>query len=68
MKFLFILLVKIYQYTISPLIGNSCRFYPSCSEYCILALRKHGALKGGWLSMKRIAKCGPWNKGGVDNP
>jgi putative membrane protein insertion efficiency factor len=65
---LLILLIKLYQYTLSPLLGNCCRFYPSCSDYALLALRKHGALKGVWLALKRVGKCGPWHKGGVDQP
>lgn len=65
-KQLFIALIRLYQWTISPVLGKCCRFYPSCSEYCAGAIQKHGALRGVWLGVKRIAKCGPWHKGGVD--
>ncbi len=61
---LFLLLIKIYQYLISPLFGASCRFTPTCSQYGILAIKKHGAFKGGWLTLKRIAKCNPWGQHG----
>ncbi|WP_228840595.1 membrane protein insertion efficiency factor YidD [Parachlamydia sp. C2] len=65
-KKIFIFLIKIYQLTISPLLGLTCRFYPSCSHYMIEALQKHGIFKGAWLGLKRIARCHPWNPGGHD--
>ncbi|HBX87227.1 MAG TPA: membrane protein insertion efficiency factor YidD [Marinilabiliaceae bacterium] len=58
--------VKIYQYTISPVIGPSCRYTPTCSQYTIEALRKHGPIKGLWLSIKRILSCNPWGGHGYD--
>ncbi|MDR3624710.1 MAG: membrane protein insertion efficiency factor YidD [Chlamydiales bacterium] len=66
MKSLFIALIRLYQITLSPFIGCSCRFFPSCSEYAIEAFQKHGILKAFWLTLKRLAKCFPWNKGGCD--
>lgn len=66
MKFLLINLIKIYRYTLSPLFPPSCRFYPTCSEYSIEAIQKHGAVKGSWLMLKRIAKCHPFHSGGYD--
>ena len=65
---LFISLIKLYQWTISPLIGQVCRFHPSCSHYAIEAIHKHGPWRGALLTLKRLAKCGPWHPGGVDNP
>ncbi len=59
-------LVRFYQLFISPVIGPRCRFYPSCSHYTIEAIKLHGVLKGGWLAIKRIARCHPKNPGGVD--
>jgi len=59
-------LIKIYQWIISPAIGPRCRFTPSCSQYAIEALKKHGLIKGGWLSVRRIARCHPWGGHGVD--
>ncbi|HIE40665.1 MAG TPA: membrane protein insertion efficiency factor YidD [Thiomicrorhabdus sp.] len=59
-------LVRFYQLFISPLLGPRCRFYPSCSHYTIEALKQHGLLKGGWMAIKRIARCHPYNPGGVD--
>ena len=64
--FFFIGLIKVYQYTISPLLSPSCRFEPSCSHYGIEALKKHGAIKGGYLTIKRISKCYPWGSHGHD--
>lgn len=66
MKLLLLALIRIYQYTISPLLGRRCRFFPSCSEYTAEALQKHGALKGARLGLKRISRCHPWNPGGFD--
>ena len=61
-----ILLIKIYQYTLSPFIGRNCRYTPTCSNYGIEAIRKYGAIKGGWLTIKRIASCNPWGGSGYD--
>lgn len=66
MKQLLLALIRIYQYTISPLLGRRCRFFPSCSEYTAEALQKHGALKGARLGLNRISRCHPWNPGGFD--
>ena len=66
MKYILIILIKIYQFTISPLIGSNCRFSPTCSNYCIQALQKHGTFKGLFLSFKRIIKCHPWGASGQD--
>lgn len=62
----FILLIKFYQYVISPNIGPKCRFTPTCSQYAIEVLKKYGIIKGGWLSLKRISKCHPWGSHGHD--
>lgn len=61
-----ILLIKIYQLVISPILPPSCRFIPTCSHYSLEALKKHGLLKGGWLSLKRIIRCHPWGGSGYD--
>jgi hypothetical protein len=66
MKYLLILLIKIYRIFISPLFGRKCRFYPSCSAYALQSINKHGTIKGGYLSVKRILRCHPWNYGGYD--
>lgn len=58
--------VKVYQYGISPLFPAACRYEPTCSEYMIQALRKHGPLKGFWLGIKRISRCHPWGGHGHD--
>jgi putative membrane protein insertion efficiency factor len=58
--------VRLYQWTVRPLIGSHCRFWPSCSEYAVEALRTHGAARGTLMATKRILRCNPWNEGGVD--
>ncbi len=59
-------LVWLYRVAISPLIGANCRFQPTCSAYAEEALRRHGALRGGWLMLKRIGRCHPWGGSGYD--
>lgn len=61
-----ILLIRVYQYTLSPYIGKSCRYTPTCSVYSIDAIKKFGAFKGGLLAAKRIASCNPWGGSGYD--
>jgi len=61
-----VVLVKLYQWIISPLFPSSCRFYPTCSSYSIQSLRKHGLFKGFWLAVRRIVRCHPGNPGGYD--
>lgn len=65
---LFIKIIKFYRRFISPLTPPSCRFYPTCSEYAILAIRKYGAFKGMCKAIWRILRCNPFSKGGVDMP
>lgn len=62
----FILLLRVYKLTISPFLGQHCRFYPSCSAYAEAALRRHGLMKGSVLAGRRLCKCHPWHAGGVD--
>ena len=66
MSRLLLALIKAYRYGISPLLGPSCRFFPSCSEYAAQAVEKYGAGRGAWLALKRIARCHPWHPGGYD--
>lgn len=66
MKYFLLGLIKIYQLTISGLLGPHCRFHPSCSSYTFEAVQKFGALKGLWLGIKRILKCHPYHPGGFD--
>jgi len=60
------MLLRFYQLAISPLLGPRCRFYPSCSNYALEAIRGHGAARGGWLAVKRVCRCHPFNPGGLD--
>ncbi|WP_247041723.1 membrane protein insertion efficiency factor YidD [Arthrobacter rhizosphaerae] len=62
-----IVLLKTYRKVISPLYGQVCRFFPSCSAYALEAITVHGAVKGSWLAVRRLARCHPWNAGGVDH-
>jgi putative membrane protein insertion efficiency factor len=59
-------LVQAYRWTISPLLGPSCRYYPTCSAYALGAIDEHGAIRGAWLAAKRILRCHPWHEGGYD--
>jgi len=60
------LLVLGYRYSLSPLLGMHCRFHPSCSAYALEALERHGAARGAWLALGRLARCHPWHPGGHD--
>ena len=64
--YFFIKLIKFYRFLISPLLGDTCRYYPTCSEYSIESLKTHGLFKGLFLSFKRILSCNPWGKSGFD--
>ena len=66
MKRIVVVLLKLYRALVSPYVPTTCRFYPSCSEYGVQALQKYGIFKGGWLTVKRIARCHPFNPGGYD--
>jgi putative membrane protein insertion efficiency factor len=59
-------LIRAYQATISKIMPSRCRFYPSCSQYALEAVRRHGALRGGWLGVRRVARCHPFHPGGID--
>jgi len=59
-------LVTLYRLLISPVLAPSCRYWPSCSEFAVDALRMHGAVRGGWLTARRICRCHPWSAGGID--
>lgn len=58
--------IHLYRWAISPLIGPRCRFHPSCSSYALEALDRHGPIRGLWLSVRRVVRCGPWSEGGFD--
>ena len=66
LKYCIKILIKSYQYTISPVLGPKCRYLPTCSNYALEAIYKHGVLKGGLLTLKRISSCHPWGKSGHD--
>ena len=60
--------IRVYQRAISPLLGPCCRFTPSCSHYACACIRDHGALRGVWLTLRRLLRCHPWHPGGLDLP
>jgi putative membrane protein insertion efficiency factor len=62
----FLLLIRLYQILLSPILGASCRYTPTCSQYGVEAIRKYGPFKGGWLTLKRIGRCNPWGGHGHD--
>lgn len=66
MRRLILGLIRIYQLTLSPLLGSNCRFQPTCSAYATESIKKHGVLKGGYLSFRRLIKCHPFHEGGYD--
>jgi hypothetical protein len=66
MKPLLVLLLTAYRLLISPLYGQVCRYYPSCSAYAMGAIETHGAIRGSWLALRRLGRCHPWTPGGVD--
>jgi putative membrane protein insertion efficiency factor len=66
MRTILILLVRGYQVSLSPLLPAACRYYPSCSAYAIQALERHGAIRGSWMAVRRIARCNPFRPGGFD--
>jgi uncharacterized protein len=66
MKYILIGFLKLYRQFVSPMYGNVCRFYPSCSAYALEAVQLHGAVRGSWLAARRLARCHPWNPGGYD--
>jgi len=66
MKLALLLAIRAYQYALRPLLGANCRFYPSCSEYAREAVERHGAGRGSWLAMRRLARCHPYHPGGYD--
>ena len=66
LAFPFILIIKMYQLLISPILPANCRYQPTCSHYAVEALKKYGIFKGGWLAIKRISRCHPWGSSGYD--
>lgn len=60
-------LVRLYQLVVSPWTPPSCRYYPSCSQYAVVAVQRHGAVRGTWLAVRRLGRCHPWTPGGVDD-
>ena len=66
LSFLLVVPIKLYQILISPILGPNCRYHPTCSQYSIEAINKHGPFKGTWLAIKRISSCHPWGGSGHD--
>lgn len=66
MRTILLVLVRLYQRLISPMLPPSCRFAPTCSQYAAEAIERHGAVRGSWLALARVARCHPWHRGGFD--
>ena len=66
MRWLLLIPIRFYRYVISPMLGPRCRFYPTCSEYAETSVKRFGMVRGGWMALRRIGKCHPWQPGGVD--
>jgi len=66
MKHVFLALIRFYQKALSPYLGKNCRYTPTCSQYAAEAIQKYGALRGGWMALRRILRCNPFHKGGYD--
>ena len=66
MKFLLIGFLRAYRFVISPMYGQVCRYYPTCSAYALEAITVHGSIKGSWLAVRRVLRCHPWTPGGYD--
>lgn len=66
MRKVLIVTIRTYQLALSPFLGHSCRFFPSCSQYAIEAIERYGPLQGTWLAIRRLLRCHPWHAGGVD--
>lgn len=66
MRLVAAILIRLYQWTVSPLLGPACRFHPTCSQYALEAIERFGVLRGGWLAIRRIGRCHPWHPGGYD--
>jgi hypothetical protein len=66
MRHLAVLLIRLYQWTLSPLIGPACRFHPTCSRYALEAIERFGVVRGSWLALRRLGRCHPWHPGGFD--
>jgi putative membrane protein insertion efficiency factor len=66
MQLLLRALIRGYQLAISPLLGPNCRFHPTCSQYALTAIERHGAVRGSWLALRRVARCHPFHPGGID--
>jgi putative membrane protein insertion efficiency factor len=66
MKALLQLPIRLYRWLVSPMLGTNCRYHPSCSAYALEAIEKHGAARGGWLSIRRVCRCHPWGGDGYD--
>jgi uncharacterized protein len=67
LKTILIAVIRGYRFALSPWVGNVCRYWPTCSEYSMLAIERHGALRGGWMMLARLARCHPYSAGGVDS-
>ena len=66
MRSIILFMIRGYSYLLSPLLGNNCRFYPTCSAYALTAVERFGVVRGLWLAVRRLGRCHPWHEGGYD--
>jgi putative membrane protein insertion efficiency factor len=66
LKAILLALIRAYQYLLSPWVGGNCRYWPTCSDYALEAISRHGAARGGWMMLARLARCHPYGRGGLD--
>ncbi len=66
MRRILVILIRAYQWLLSPFLGQNCRYHPSCSHYAVEAVERHGPIRGTWMALRRVGRCHPWHEGGYD--
>lgn len=66
MRRILVTLIRVYQWLLSPFLGQNCRYHPSCSHYAVEAVERHGPVRGTWMALRRVGRCHPWHEGGYD--
>jgi len=66
MRRILVTLIRVYQWLLSPILGQNCRYHPSCSHYAVEAVERHGPVRGTWMALRRVGRCHPWHEGGYD--
>ncbi|MGB5622727.1 MAG: membrane protein insertion efficiency factor YidD [Gammaproteobacteria bacterium] len=66
MRRILVILIRAYQWLLSPFLGQNCRYHPSCSQFAVEAVERHGPIRGTWMALRRVGRCHPWHEGGYD--